>query len=44
MSNKKCDHELVSTEYLGQTYGHCIECGCTVVKDEDKGWKLVNEK
>jgi hypothetical protein len=35
-----CDHELVTTEYLSQTYGHCIECNSTVVKDECGNWTL----
>lgn len=36
-----CEHELVSTEYLSQTYGHCEGCGNTVVKDEDDNWRLL---
>lgn len=35
----RCPHELVKTEYVGQTYGHCIECDSTVVKDVDGNWK-----
>ena len=36
----ECEHELVSVEYLSQPYGHCIECDCSVMKDEDGNWKL----
>lgn len=35
----RCPHEIVSTEYMGQTYGHCIECDSTVVKNEEGNWK-----
>ena len=35
----RCPHEIVSTEYMGQTYGHCIECDSTVVKSEEGNWK-----
>jgi hypothetical protein len=35
----RCPHELVTTEYMGQTYGHCIECDSTVVKNEEGNWK-----
>lgn len=33
-----CNHELVSTEYMSQTYGHCLECDCTVIKNENGEW------
>lgn len=39
-TNEQCSHELVSTQYLSATYGHCIECDCTVVKDDNGNWKL----
>lgn len=35
----KCPHELVTTEYMGQTYGHCIDCDSTVIKSEEGNWK-----
>jgi hypothetical protein len=35
----KCPHELVSTEYGSQSYGHCIECDSTVIKNEEGNWK-----
>ena len=31
-----CEHEIVTVEYMGQPYGHCLECGCTVIKDDLK--------
>jgi len=34
----ECEHEFVSTEYMSQTYGHCLECGCTVIKNEEGSW------
>lgn len=34
-----CEHEMVSTEYASQTYGHCMECDSTVVKRFGK-WML----
>lgn len=37
---KECKHEMVSTEYLSQPYGHCEECGNTVFRDESNNWKL----
>ncbi len=36
----KCKHEMVSTEYSSQPYGHCQECNKTVFRDEDNNWKL----
>lgn len=33
-----CEHEFVSTEYMSQTYGHCLECNCTVIKNEEGNW------
>ena len=33
-----CNHEFVSTEYMSQTYGHCLECDCTVIKNEIGEW------
>lgn len=36
----ECKHEIVSTEYLSQPYGHCVECNRTVFRDEDNNWKL----
>ena len=35
---ESCEHEFVMTEYLNQTYGHCVECNCTVIKDENNQW------
>lgn len=37
---KDCPHEFVLTEYLSQPYGHCSECNCSVVRDEDGKWRL----
>lgn len=37
---ENCTHEFVMTEYSSQPYGHCLGCGCTVVKDENNGWRL----
>jgi hypothetical protein len=37
---KECKHEMVSTEYSSQPYGHCLECNRTVFRDEDNNWKL----
>jgi hypothetical protein len=36
----ECKHEMVSTEYSSQSYGHCEECGKTVFRDENNNWKL----
>lgn len=39
-TKSECKHEMVSTEYLSQPYGHCSECDRTVFRDEDNNWKL----
>jgi hypothetical protein len=38
---EECEHELVSVEYMGQTYGHCLECDSTVIKDDDGNWTTL---
>lgn len=33
---KDCIHEFVSVEFIGQTYGTCLDCGATVFKRNGK--------
>lgn len=37
---QECENEIVSTEYLNQPYGTCLECGSTAVKNESDKWSL----